>query len=369
MATTSLQAADEDWRIILRLLPDDWERQAALSGAMERARGFRSAGELLRTLLLHVGKGYSLRETSVRARAAGLAEASDVALLNRLRKAESWWQWLCTSLATESGWAVRADPRGWRVRAVDGSVIHEPGRGGGLWRLHFSLQIPSLICDFIELTPARGKGTGEALGRFPVEAGDLVLADRGYSKPSGIEALSRRGAALIVRLNTASLPLHNADGSRFELLGHLRSMTDPVAVADWDVAVACGGRRVAGRLCVIRKSEQAAARERRRILRKTQQGGPQRRPETLEYAAWVMVFTTLARDEFSAAEVLEWYRQRWQIELVFKRLKSLARVGNLPKHDPRSARSWLYGKLLVALLCQKLRRFASAISPWGYPSR
>jgi hypothetical protein len=64
--------------------------------------------------------------------------------------------------------------------------------------------------------------------------------------------------------------------------------------------------------------------------------------------------------------VLEWYRSRWQIELVFKRLKSLAGLGHLHKYDAASARAWLYGKLLIALLCQKLARLGRDISPWGY---
>ncbi len=87
------------------------------------------------------------------------------------------------------------------------------------------------------------------------------------------------------------------------------------------------------------------------------------KPQTLEVAKYVVVFTT--RHNISAAEILEWYRTRWQIELVFKRLKSLVRLGHLPKHDDRSSRAWLAGKLLVALLTQKLIRIGCDISPWG----
>ncbi len=42
-----------------------------------------------------------------------------------------------------------------------------------------------------------------------------------------------------------------------------------------------------------------------------------------------MVLTTY--EQGVAAQVLHWYRMRWQIELVFKRLKTLRRVGHLPK--------------------------------------
>ena len=51
---------------------------------------------------------------------------------------------------------------------------------------------------------------------------------------------------------------------------------------------------------------------------------------------------------------------------MFKRFKSLAQLGHLPKHDDESAHAWLYGKLLVALLTEKLMAQAQAISPWGY---
>ena len=74
-----------------------------------------------------------------------------------------------------------------------------------------------------------------------------------------------------------------------------------------------------------------------------------------------VLFTT--RFSGSTTEVLELYRRRWQIELLFKRLKSLALIGHVAKHDPRSSRAWLYGKLLVALLTEKLIRLGRDISP------
>ncbi len=60
-------------------------------------------------------------------------------------------------------------------------------------------------------------------------------------------------------------------------------------------------------------------------------------------------------------------RQSLTRQLVFKRLKSLAQLGHVPKHEGRSSRAWLYGKLLVTLLAQKLIRIGRDISPSGYP--
>jgi hypothetical protein len=78
----------EDWQVLVGLLPSDWEQLGRSTGAVKRLRGFDSVNNLLRTLLLHVGCGWSLRETAVQAKLAGIAEVSDVTLLNRLRQAE-----------------------------------------------------------------------------------------------------------------------------------------------------------------------------------------------------------------------------------------------------------------------------------------
>jgi hypothetical protein len=357
---------DEDWPLLVGLLPPNWEQAAVLSGASERLRGFPSISDLLRTLLLHVGKGYSLRETAVRAKAAGMAEVSDVALMKRLRKAEGWLHGLCCSLLEESGWEMPAESRGWNVRAVDGTLVKEPGRSGSLWRLHYSVRLPSLVCDHFQLTPVKGAGNGEVLGRFAAEPGDLVLADRGFCKPAGVVKLEGQGAKVIVRLNTSSLPLWQADGSRVNLLEWLTPLRAGEPAREWPVWVHARPGRIAGRLCAIAKSQEATLRAQRRIRQKSQQGGPTPKPETLQYAGYVVVFTTLPAGQFRAAETLEWYRTRWQIELVFKRFKTLAELGALPKHDDQSARAWLYGKLLIALLGQKLERLGKDISPWGY---
>ena len=134
----------------------------------------------------------------------------------------------------------------------------------------------------------------------------------------------------------------------------------------WAVWMQAGEERVGGRLCAVRKSQQASAAAERKIAKHAQKHGIRVRPETREYAHYVLVFTTSPEAEMGTAEVLEYYRFRWQIELVFKRLKSLLAVGHLPKHDARSSRAWLYGKLCVALLTQKLAPLGAAISPWGY---
>src|SRR5271166_267218 len=361
-----MSALREDWQVLVELFPADWEQLGRSTGAVARLRGFASLNDLLRTLLLHVGCGWSLRETAVQARLAGIAEVSDVTLLNRLRQSEDLLRQLCQQLWKENEVDLEPALKGRPVRLVDATTVKEPGKTGGQSRLHYSLRLPTLECDHFELTPAKGKNTGERLGRFVLQAGEVVLADAGYSHPPGIAAVVRQNADVCVRLNPASLPLLNEQGRPFPLLRRIKTLQRAGQKAAWPVWVQSGDQRIAGRVCGVRLSDEAIRRAQRKLTLKQQQGKSAATPETREYANYILVFTTLPAQQATTRQVLECYRLRWQIELTFKRLKSIVQLGHVPKHDDQSSRAWLYGKLFVALLSQKLTRVGSAISPWGY---
>ena len=170
----------------------------------------------------------------------------------------------------------------------------------------------------------------------------------------------------MVRVNTGSLYFLQPDGYRFDLRTAVSGLGRPGSVASWDVAT--GSNRSAdsvdGRVCVIRKSDAAIEIALRALHKKASKKGKTPKPQTLEFAKYVIVFTTFPTAEFSPEAILDWYRLRWQVELVFKRFKSVVQLGHLPKHGSECAKAWLYGKLFAALLTEKPIAHASAISPW-----
>lgn len=361
----NLSVLDENWKILTTLFPEGWREQATELGAIERFRSFTTEA-LMHTLLIHIARGYSLRETVVRAKAAGIAEISDVALLKRLRHSEAWLRALCLSLLNENGVCAPQLKEGINLRLFDGTIVKEPGKTGSQWRIHYSLRVPSLECDFFKLTQSVGRGVGESFVQYPVAAKDFVIADRGYSTASGIEYLEQAGAYVMVRVNTTALPIFGKNNRRFPLLKRLSSLSKAGKVREWKVLIHGEETIIPGRLCAIRKSEHSIEAARRKLRRRASKRGSILKEETLEYAKYVIVFTTFPEEDFTSSEIMEWYRLRWQIELVFKRLKSLAQLGHLPKYDDKSSRAWLYGKLFVALLTQKFVRLGREISPWGY---
>ena len=370
---------NEDWQIVESLLPEHWQSMARELGAFRRARGVRDPRSLLQLMLIHLAGGCSLRETVARAELAGIARISDVALLKRLRGCGPWFEWLGQRLRQspelrQAGALLASALGGRRVYAVDGSIVSEPGPTGSQWRLHYALGLPDLHCQQVHLSNWR---EGESLKRFEVRPGDVLLADRGYAHPGGIAHVCSHGGEVIVRMNLVTLPLHELAapgkkaGARMDILAQAcglpvgQAMSWPACVRVKSHLKGQPSQVIAGRLCAIRKSQQAAARACQRVRRESQRNGSVLQPQTLQAAQYVFVFTSLS-ESISARQVLEIYRLRWQIELAFKHLKGLIGLGHLKKHDAQAARSWLQGKLLVALLIARLIAQAERVSPWGY---
>jgi hypothetical protein len=228
------------------------------------------------------------------------------------------------------------------------------------------VELPSLLCDEITVT---GREVGESFKNFTVRPGDLLMGDRGYAHVSGIASVIGQGGHVLVRTSLRLLALKGEDGMPFPILPYLMTLQDG-EVGDWDVWIVHKDKVMKGRLCAMRKSLAARLKARRRVLRQRSKGFGKKgrlRPETLEAADYIFVFTTLDRT-FTASQILEMYRARWQVELAFKRLKSILKVGNLHNKNSETARAWLHGKILVAFLTESLILAARSLSPWGYPT-
>jgi hypothetical protein len=351
----------EDWEVLSCFLPAGWDEQARKLGAIRRARYIKEPATVLRILLLHLASGCSLAETAARATAGGLARISAVGVFKRLRAAEPWLRWLAQQM--RGGVQVPLPVLGRRLRAVDATTVSEPGARGADWRVHYAVNVADLQCDFFALTDIRQGG--ESFRRVPVAARDILMGDRVYASPPGIAHVVGAGADVLVRVNRGTLPLFDHAGRRLALLPRLRSLHGK-APRQWPAAVPHPqGGWIEGRLIALRQSAEAARAQFRRLQREARHKHRTLSPEALEFSHYFLVWTTL-RTDLEARLILELYRLRWQIELVFKRAKSILGLGHLPKTDPLSSRAWLEGKLFVGLLIEHMVDTASAFSPWGY---
>lgn len=360
-------ALPEGWTILRSWLPEDLDGLARRHGFFQRARGLQDAESWLRLILMHVGGGLSLEQTVMRSRELGLAQVSGVALFKRLRKAQDWLQALTQHLLKEQQKRLGRFkwPYARRLRVIDATDIQEPGSTGTDLRLHYSIGLPELTCNHYELTDNRG---GEKLGRYVFKPGEMVLVDRGYSHRAGVAQVREADAHVVVRWNPGTFPLQDRQGKDFAPLPWVRKLGDQ-QVGHWLVQFVHGQKTYPLRLCALRKSRVAAERARRKALRKAQRNQTTAQADALELTGYVLILTSVEEAELPAVAVLDLYRGRWQVELVFKRLKSLLDAGQVPKSADDSAKAWMQAKILTALLLDRVLLEGKFFSPWGYALR
>lgn len=363
------ESLEHEWPYLLSFLPDEpvLEATAKSWGAIRRKRAVDSASTLLRLALVYGFCGYSLRQTAAWAEAAEVASLSDVALLKRLRGTSDWLGHLLGVKLAERVPPVPAHQT--RLRLVDATTVSAPGSQGTDWRVHLDFDLGALAISEIQVTQVSG---GESLLRYEFEPGEMVVADRGYAHRAGLAHVLGGGAHFVVRLNSATIPLQKPGGDAFDLLDAVRGLPEAAAGA-FDLEVKPDERNklpaLPIRLVALRKSEAAAEKARADALKEAARKSKAIQPQTLELAGYILLLTSTSAADLTAEEVLEIYRFRWQIELVFKRLKSLLHLEEMPAKDPGLARTFLYSKLLAALLLEELTHSYLSFSPWGYRLR
>ena len=343
----------EGWQSVLKLLPEDLDESAVEFKALQRKRGIASAGDLLR-----LGLAYALGETSL----AGIsrwAEGTETgylsrqALFKRLRNAGPWFEHILSSLLQDAFDTIPGS-----VQLIDATSLSIPGSSGTDWRVHLNFNLNTQRMVEAKLTEA---STGESLNHFSFQPGSLVIADRIYGRPQEIANI--QDAQVIIRMKCSHSGLRDLNGKPFELLKELVKLKQAER-GDYPVQLFSKGKYVCqGRLIAVLQSEAAAGRARKKINRKAQRNSRKASLTALEAANYIFVFTNLPAQTYSPQEILNLYRFRWQVELCFKRLKSLIALDDLPMKDPALCRSFLALKLIAALIIEKLIAQALTFSP------
>ena len=350
----------------------DLEATAREHGLLRRRRRVGTASDLLRLALAYGPGGQSLRETVAWAEMQGLATLSAPALLYQLRDAADWLEHVAATLL--SGFPAATQHARLPLRIIDGSMISAPGTGAD-WRLHASYDPLLHRFERLELT---GRSTAEALERSLIVPGALHIADRVYARPGSLRHVTEQAGDYLVRLGSRSLRLLDTHGKLLilpELLEqatregridmpvvidrHPKRMARPTASIAAKQAQSCPERPPCGqskwqplsaRLVILPKPADAAATSRKKALRASQKGMHQPEATNVEAAGYLMLITSLPPDEYPPDDLAAFYRMRWQIEIAFKRLKSLIHIDRLPAKEPRLAKAWLSAHLIIAIL-------------------
>ncbi len=334
----------------IKYLPEGYEKACWETKAMQRNRGITDAKTLLK-LCLFYAYNHSLIEVQAFAHAMGLAEISDVGFMKRFSQCGDWFKWIIQNL--KPGEAAKYEKpeglEGYRVLAIDASDINGKGAVKQYWHLHYAVDLFSLSCAEFKLTEAT---TGETLKNFTFRKNDLILGDRAYASLSGIEHCLSSGADFILRMKNKSFTLYDEKHNKINLCEILKNVGENAS----DIIVYWKSSNKSFhplRICAVRKNAAAIEQTKKKLKRKESKNQMKLSDETKLVNEYFFVITSLI-DKFSAKQILDLYKLRWQVEMVFKRFKSILNLGSMPTKKTASSEAWLNCKMLIALLIEKM---------------
>ena len=217
-----------------------------------------------------------------------------------------------------------------KVYAIDATDISQEGDPKNIMRIHTQLRLNDHTGIRMKLTDNH---TAENVANLPIESKSLYLADRAYGKAGQLAYLIDSNADFLIRITPSCLKLYSDKLCRHRL--DFRVMLSGTAdLFDIHAFFRHGGRgypiRITGQMLPEEKQREAE----KRVRKKAVKNCSNIRPSTILFSKWLMVGTSIA-DTVAGDEIVETYRQRWQIEMLFKRTKTL--LGLKKRHFPRVA--------------------------------
>jgi hypothetical protein len=174
-------------------------------------------------------------------------------------------------------------------------------------------------------------------------------------------------ADVVVRVYLPNFPLEDATGQPFAATAWL--LGQHASLVEWQGWCQFGRRHYRVRLIASKLPAEKVAGVRERKRRKARKAKRRLSAQTLQLAQWQVVVTTLEGSEWSAVEVVRLYRARWQIELVFKRIKQLLHLRPLRCEHPARLAATVHAILVAWALEEQVAEEVRGLLPNGGQDR
>ena len=312
---------------VINKLPSTLEESAKEYGVLIRIREIKNALDLIKMMFIYAISNTSQKLLAVFASVLGIAKISDQAWHKKIAKSGPWLAHVLNKTLPLTKLAAK-DKDGFEnrhIKLVDGSCVKQAGTNGEVIRIHMCYDLTLGCMDEVSVTDQH---TAESFVPFNITPGSIYMADAGFGKGKNLEYIVSRQADAIFRVTPNLLALASDAGGKekIDMVEKLNTREDVVEFTCYVHTI--NGKYVPARLIANRLPEDKAAEAVKRKKRAAQKKQNVLKEETLVYAEWVILMTSLD-EKYSAEDVLRLYRARWQIELLFKRIKQFFKVTRL----------------------------------------
>jgi len=323
---------------LIKKLPEGYEKAAKETGGFKKKREIKTVTDLLRLIFVYIVNGLSYIEISTISKVKGIADISDVGFMKRFSNCGKLFKEILKQLKPEATAHYKKPDKfaEYNIIELDASVVTSGGKIRKYHRLHYALNVFEMKSEQYKIT---GQEVGESLANFEIKAKDLYTGDRAYGTKKSMEHCFSGGGEFIFRIKKGAFDIYETDGvTKINLINELKNLKDDEELDMECVFINSKKKRQRVRICAMKKPKNTH-----------ETNGN----DTKFMNNYIVVVTSILDFEnISAKDILDLYRLRWQVELYFKRLKSLLGFGDIPNKTPNNIEAWLNAKLIAAILLE-----------------
>jgi hypothetical protein len=250
------------------------------------------------------------------------------------------------------------DSSSWDVDPHLADVL--PGSGGGASAANCKLQVGYEYkhgeLGFFKIDPGTRPDNAYTV-QLPsfLQAGDLALFDQGYFKLETLSQIANKRAFFLTRFLVKTTVRDAKTSDPIDLENVLYGLQED----RYQFQIIMGGNNgypeVTCRLICLRVSEQVANERRRKLLKEAHKKGRTPSNKHLALCDWTLLVTNVAETDLPIEMSWRLYSLRWQIELLFKQLKSVLAIHRSETRKNISRlKCEIYGKLILAVLIHRI---------------